>query len=383
VRIRRIVREYRDAGALNRLLALWGFIDDHTFLTKSGHVGVAYRLKGVDCEALTHAQRHALVHRFEAALRAFDDHWRLYQYLVKQRTGPFTSAACAQPVAQEAIQRRAAYLNGRREDLYDLALFTALVYEPPTTLRRSNRLAALWRSPRQVLHDELSTHRAVVLLGADLDRAIATLHQKAHTFEVQIADFGPHRLSKQELFLFFRRLVNYDPPVIAATPSAPDLHLDYFVADSPVECHRDHLVVGHRRVKALSMKEPPARTFAHVLADLCVVPGEFIACLEWQRLPSDRMRREIQMRRRHFFNKRVSMINYLSPEARPEEMLVDNSADETVRVLGDALTELEVNGHFFGNCSLTLILHGVDGRALETQTAEAMKALAVHDGSFF
>lgn len=383
VRIRRIVREYRDAGALNRLLALWGFIDDHTFLTKSGHVGVAYRLKGVDCEALTHPQRHALVHRFEAALRAFDDHWRLYQYIVKQRTGPFTSAACAQPVAQEAIQRRAAYLNGRREHLYDLTLFMALVYEAPTTLRRSNRLAALWRSPKQVLHDELSTRRAVVLLGAELDRAIAALHQKAHTFEVQIADFGPHRLSKQELFLFFRRLVNYDPPVIAATPSAPDLHLDYFVADSPVECHRDHLIVGHRRVKALSMKEPPAQTFAHVLADLCLVPGEFIACLEWQRLPSDRMRREIQMRRRHFFNKRVSMINYLSPEARPEEMLVDNSADETVRVLGDALTELEVNGHFFGNCSLTLILHGVDGRALETHAAEAMKALAVHDGSFF
>ena len=60
------------------------------------------------------------------------------------------------------------------------------------------------------------------------------------------------------------------------------------------------------------------------------------------------MRRELQTRRRHFFNKRVSIVNYVTPETRPEEMLVDDSASATVRQLGDALTELEVNGHFFG-----------------------------------
>ena len=38
-------------------------------------------------------------------------------------------------------------------------------------------------------------------------------------------------------------------------------------------------------------------------------------------------------------------------------MLVDESASATVRQLGDALTELEVNGHFFGECSLTLVLY--------------------------
>jgi len=62
---------------------------------------------------------------------------------------------------------------------------------------------------------------------------------------------------------------------------------------------------------------------------------------------------------------------------------VDDSASATVRQLGEALTELEVNGHFFGHCSLTLVLHGQDERALQHQTAEAMKAIAVHDGSLF
>ena len=131
------------------------------------------------------------------------------------------------------------------------------------------------------------------------------------------------------------------------------------------------------------MKEPPAHTFAHMLSDLHAVPGEFIACLEWRRLAAERVRRDLQSRRRHFFNKRVSIVNYVAPETRPEEMLVDDSASATVRQLGEALTEMEVNGHFFGECSLTLVLHGQDSRALQQQTAEATKALGVHDGHFF
>jgi type IV secretory pathway VirB4 component len=200
---------------------------------------------------------------------------------------------------------------------------------------------------------------------------------------VQVSDIGLTRLAKADAFRFFRQLVNYDPPAIDAARLTHDTHLDYFVSDSAIDCHRDHLLVGDRFVKVLSMKEPPNQTFAFLLQDLYEIPGELIACLEWQRIPSDRMRRDLQRRRRHFFNTRVSLVNYVSPETRAEEMLVDDSANTTVRQLGDALTELEVNGHFFGRCSLTLTLHGQDARVLQHQTAEAMKAMAVHDGSLF
>lgn len=113
------------------------------------------------------------------------------------------------------------------------------------------------------------------------------------------------------------------------------------------------------------------------------IPGDLIACLEWQRIPSDRMRRDLQTRRRHFFNKRVALVNYVSVDAKPEEMLVDDSASATVRQLGDALTETEVNGRFFEHCSLTVVLHGHEPRALQQQVAEASKALAIHDGVVF
>lgn len=383
VSVGRILRDYRDAGSVNGLLALWGFVDDTTFLTKSGHVGVVYRVRGVDYEGLSHPQRQALAHRFEAAVRLLDDRCRLYQYLLKRTVAPFVMSACEQPIANEAIQRRAAYLNDRREELYDLSLYFVLLYEAPHVVRRTTELRGIWQSPRHALRGWLSPNHVLEVLESELDRGISTLHHKAQGFEVQLSDFGPTRLHKQDAFRFFRALVNYSPAVVEAARLTHDTHLDYFISDSPIDCHRDHLLVGDRLVKVLSMKEPPSQTFASLLQDLYEMPGEFVACLEWQRISSDRMRRDIQRRRRHFFNKRVSIVNYVSPDTRPDEMLVDDSANTTVRQLGDALTELEVNGHFFGQCSLTLVLHGTNPRALQHQTAEAMKAMAVHDGSLF
>jgi type IV secretion/conjugal transfer VirB4 family ATPase len=383
VRLGGILRDYHDAGSVNSLLALWGFVDDHTFLTKAGHVGLVYRLAGVDYECLTHVQRRDIVHRFEAALRLLDDSCRVYQYLYKRRIEPIQAPPCRHPIVENAIHRRVEYLNGRREELYELALYLVLVYEGLRPFgQTSTRLRELSREPRQALREWLSTRTTCALLEADLDRAITQLHHKASAFEVQLADtVRPTRLAKADAFLFFRRLVNYTPHKATGATLRYDTHLDYFVADCSIDCHRAHLEVDDVRVKVLTMKEPPSQTFAHVLENLYTVPGEFIACLEWRRIPNDRMRRDIHTRRRHFFNKRVALINYVSPDARPEEMLVDDSASATVKQLGDALTELDVSGHFFGESSLALVLYDRDARAVERMAAEAIKVMAAHDGT--
>lgn len=384
VRVARILRDYSEAGGVNSLLPVWGFVEGGTFLTKSGHVGLAYRLRGVDVDGLTQAQRRSLTHHMEAALRHLDERCRLYQYLVKRVAEPFVAPACVEPVAQEALSRRTAYLNERRHDLYQLAQYVVLLRESRTRGQVGTRLQGIWREPREALRRWLSTNRVLQLLEHDIDDAISSLVQLAEAFELQLSDFRIERLGSADAFRFLRQLVNYDPTVLAAEPTtAPGTYLDYFVADSPVECYRDHLMIGSRHVKVLSMKEPPSQTFAHVLGDLLDVSGEFIACFEWQRAGQDRMRREIQSRRRHFFNKRISLINYVSPEAKAEEMLVDESASATVKQLGDALTEIEVNGHVFGHCSLTLVLHAEERRAVDQQAAQAMKMMAGHDGAFF
>jgi type IV secretion/conjugal transfer VirB4 family ATPase len=381
--MRRILRDYAEAGSVNSLLALWGFVDDHTFLTKAGHVGLVYRLAGVDYECLDQTERREIVHRFEAALRLLDDSCRLYQYLCKRRIDPIEADPCRQPIAHKAIQDRVAYLNGRRGELYELELYVVLVYEGLAHQASSSmRLRGFWRHPQRALREWLSTGTACTLLEADLDRAIAQLQHKASAVEVQLADsVRPTRLDKADAFRFFRRLVNYTPHTATGAALRYDTHLDYFVADCPVDCHRSHLDIDEVRVKVLTMKEPPNATFAHLLEDLYTVPGECIACLEWRRIPNDRMRRDLHTRRRHFFNKRVSLVNYASTDTRPEEMLVDESATATVKQLGEALTELDVHGHFFGECSLSLVLFDRDPAVVDRMTADAIKVLAAHDGT--
>ena len=158
-------------------------------------------------------------------------------------------------------------------------------------------------------------------MAGQITAATAELQQRAHAFSVQLADIAaPTLLDKNAAFRFFRGLLNFAPHKVDVDLKY-DTHLDFFAADSPVECHRDHLDVDGYRVRVLTIKDPPAKTFAGILQDLCAIPTSFIACLEWQRLSNAKMRRELHARRRHFFNRRVSLVNYVSTQTKPEEML--------------------------------------------------------------
>lgn len=380
LRLDRVLRDYRRAGSLDECLALWGFIDGSTVLTKSGHVGFVYAMRGVDREALSEPERQAVVRRIEAGFRVLDERCRVYQYLVKRTIAPIVCAPCTQPIVHEAIQRRAVHLNARRRERFEIRVYVAFLYEATHAVRSIGGVSSLARSSREAALAWLSGQQTFRLLEGELQKAVDTLHAHAKAFEVHLGDLGLTRLGRDEAFRFLRQLVN-DEAACAATPSCTyDAHLDYFVADSPVECHRSHLLVGDRIVKVLTMKEPPSHTSADLLRDIAETPGELIACVEWRRLPADRVRRDLQQRRRHFFNRRVSLVNYLSSETRPEEMLVDHSSGAIARQLGEALAEIEVNGHFFGECSLTVVLDGENLTDVQHHAAEVRKALAAHDG---
>ena len=108
VRIGRILRDYHDAGSVNSLLALWGFVDDTTFLTKAGHVGVVYRAARRRLRGPDHAAAPDVAHRFEAALRLLDERCRVYQYLVKRtidRSSPHLDARSPSPTRRFSGER--------------------------------------------------------------------------------------------------------------------------------------------------------------------------------------------------------------------------------------------------------------------------------------
>ena len=80
--------------------------------------------------------------------------------------------------------------------------------------RMATRVERAWRNPRAALRAWLSPGAVIKLLEEDVTRAVAQLHQQARALEVHLADtVRPVRLSKDETFRFFRRLVNYDPAI--------------------------------------------------------------------------------------------------------------------------------------------------------------------------
>jgi type IV secretion system protein VirB4 len=385
VRLRRLLKDHTDAGALNDRLALWGFVDETTFLTKAGAVGVVFRLDGVDDACLDHDERRTVVRRFEQALRQLDESCRLYSYLIKRPARLEGARAHADPVVREALARRVQYFATKADTLFDYELYVVVLYEGwRTGASLAAKAGGVFTSPAVTLRDLLSVRRVMTVLSTDLTRAVAQLHAKAEAFAAQLRDtVHPTRLSKAETFRFLRRLLNPTPDTADGVALRYDTHVDFFAADSTVECARDALVIDGYRVKVLVMKEPPSRTYAHVLEDLLAIPSRFVACLEWQRLPNERMRRELHTRRRHFFNKKVSIVNYVSPDTRPEEMLSDDSAAAIVTELGQALTELDVQGRVFGACSLSLVLLDRDARRLDQSVAAGLKAFATQDGAAF
>ena len=83
LRIDRVIKPWRESGALNAQINLYGFWNDEVFLTKSGDLGVVLRVRGVDYESLDHAAQEYAVKRLEAALKILGPGFHVYQYLFK------------------------------------------------------------------------------------------------------------------------------------------------------------------------------------------------------------------------------------------------------------------------------------------------------------
>jgi type IV secretion system protein VirB4 len=377
--IGRILKDYRETGSLASALALWGFVDEHTFLTKGGAVGVVYRVAGADVECLDHPERQVIARRFEQALRQLDESCRLYEYVIKRPAAPIIAAKHPHPIVHDALQRRVAYFASKADALFELDVYFVVLYESPRLHRqRWNHRFGGWTA------GALSFGATARALDAELRQARATLHHKTLGFATQLVDtIAPVLVGKREAFRFFRHLLNYTSWKRDVPALKYDTHLDVYASDSTVECHRDCLRVDEAYVKVLTMKEPPAKTFAAMLHDVYAVPGPFVACLEWQRLANAAMRRDLHARRRHFFNKKVSLVNYLHSHTTPGEMLVDDAATAIVSDLGQSLTAMEVHGHFFGACSLTIALYDRDRSQLDRAVAECAKTFASHDGSLY
>ncbi len=54
-KVENITKDWKEAGSFATHVNLYGFWDEHCFLTKSGDLGCALRIGGIDHESLDHA----------------------------------------------------------------------------------------------------------------------------------------------------------------------------------------------------------------------------------------------------------------------------------------------------------------------------------------
>src|SRR3954452_25374130 len=104
VNIGKLFKDYRESQALSSLVNLYGAIDEHTFITKSGELLCVISFRGVDPECLEDSVIEAHSAGCTSALRVFDERFVVNTFLLK-RSGALTACGTFQNrVVHEAVK---------------------------------------------------------------------------------------------------------------------------------------------------------------------------------------------------------------------------------------------------------------------------------------
>ena len=389
LRLKRIFKNYEETGSLNEQVNLYGFADEHVFLTKTGDLGVILEVRGVDYECLDDVSIDSLTKRLESAFKLFDEHYRVYQYLFKRNNEMIPYKLYGNPVVDTAIKNRIAYLTTKADTLFSLSIYYVVLYEGfrySRTLRST--LLQFPKQPTKALRELracLSTKKHVVLLDREISKAQAALLQKIESFILQVSDFLPVRLlDKHEAFRVLRKTLNFAPDKLELAKLKYDTFLDYYLCESHLECHRGHLRLDDYYVRVLTLKEPSAQSFPLIFKRLLEVEANYYVVTEWKKEDSGKTRRTIQAKRRHFHNTKHSFFSQVNLNDAPQQdVLTDDSKESQVRELGEGIKEIELRGNYFGQFSLTVVIYDLDPAKVDRACAEFYKVFSVHDAQLY
>ena len=389
LRLDKVIKPWKESASLNDHINLYGFWNETAFLTKSGDVGMVLSAPGVDYESLDQAEQEYAVKRLEAALKAFGPGYHVYQYLFKSNRPEIPFANYADPIVEAAIDQRRQFFERKRDHLYQVEIFYAIVLEGPRSKTGIGAaFAQLFRDPAGAvgeLRTQFTNNRMKVLLRSQIENERTRLEQKVQAFSHQLADFMQIEvLNRQHQFRFFRRLLNYDEWRIAGKPQSTQF-LDYQVVNSNIEAERDHLRVGDHIVRVLTMKDAIAETRPLVLDSLLKIPANFHVVTEWTPLPTDKARKEVNKRRRHFNMSKTGFVSQMGNDpskTNPRDVLVDESKQADIENLGDCLRALG-DGQSLGDFSLTIVVYAPTKAETDQLIGEFTSVFTNADGNLF
>ncbi len=390
VKIEHITKEWKEAGSFAAQMNLYGFWDEHSFLTKSGDLGAALRIGGIDYESLDHAGRDHAVKRVEAAFRSLDDRCRLYQILFKRNHPAIPHAEYEDPLVRAAVEQRADFLKSKSDRLYSIELYWVVMID--SSHQKKGLLNALARLPKQPssslrdLRALFSGNKTRTLVYEQVERDRLRLQQKINSLSGQLNDLTKVELLGAEgTFRLVRRLVNFRPSKIHDAPLCGARHLDWQSCGSELEAHRGYLRMDDDYLRVLTLKELPGETRPLILNGLLDIAANFHVVTEWHPVDNAKARKEIASRRRHHHNSKTSFVSNLQDRenAGAQDNLVDDSKEAAVAELGGALTAMGMEGKSFGELTLSVVIYDEDRTKVEHTVAEFQKLFTQHDGLLY
>jgi type IV secretion/conjugal transfer VirB4 family ATPase len=390
VKVDDITKDWKEAGSFAAQVNLFGFWDEHSFLTKSGDLGAALRIGGIDYESLDHAGHDYAVKRLEAALRSLDDRCRLYQILFKRNRPAIPHAEYDNALIRAAAEQRSAFLASKADRLYSIEIFWIVMvdgsYQKTGLLNAMSQLPKQPRASLRELRALFSGNKERTVIHDQIERDRLRLQQKVNSLSGQLNDLMTvELLGAERTFRLVRRLVNFRPSKIDDAPLCGARHLDWQVCGSELEAHRGYLRMDDDYLRVLTLKELPAETRPLILSGLLDIPANFHVVTEWHPVTNEKARKEIASRRRHYHNSKTSFVSNLQDRQNtgPQDNLVDDSKAAAVAELGNALTAMGMEGKHFGELTLSVVIYDEDRIKVEHAIAEFQKLFTLHDGLLY
>jgi type IV secretion/conjugal transfer VirB4 family ATPase len=383
--IRKLVKNYRETGALAEQCGVFSFINDWCFITKSGTVGAVIEVEGIDYECLDQRALDGTTKRLEAAFRLFGPEFRIYQYLLKSHFQPEPPPAYSNPVVSRAEVERSRYFTEKAGEMFSVHIYYVLLYQGTANAAKMTFTKALGSFFNQGitagiknLRSLFSSKKEILLIEDEIDQAATILLRQANSLVSYLADLMDIRLlNKQDAFGMLLKIFNIDPEKQAQRLKF-DVMTDKYLVASPLESHTDHLTLDGYHTRVLTLREEPSESRPLVLQQLLRIPATYHIVTEWRAVETNEAVRYIESMRTHF-HKTKSSLSVSSSGDR----LKDETKAEFVDDLAGCLKEVQKRGNYFGKFSLTIVVYDRDRAKVEKAVSDFGKAFSHVGGALY
>ena len=374
----------RQVAPLHSELPWLGFVNERVVMTKRGELLAGARLSGAPFECRSPSDLDHVALRWTRALRSLPPNWRLRWQACKRRLDSLPQRDPGDPLVARAQQARTSHLLGKGLYSIEATVFwlwdPGLAPVPRSGLRQSAARELLSRAALWISQD-----RTKRVLAEQLSTACGRFQSSVSSFRGLVNDVTKlDPLEGEDLFRSLALSVNSRKAALAGHSVSPD-GLDRQLALSDIEGHRDHLLVDAERVETYALIDPPSSSRAHLFGEILDLDAELDLVCEWCREDTAKSRRRIRSARRHYHQKRYSMLAHASGGDAPPHLqgaLEDRAAEAEADQLGEALRELEVEGLPFGEHSLAVALRATAPAQLEAVRPDLLRIAASTDARF-